>query len=108
MQALDFLTNLIPRCTTRSYKLHAAIRYALDYLDNLDNGRIVDFSEFDGNGDGNIDVITFVHSGYGAEWGVKDEYATEREDRIWYVYTYISIFCLIYTAPDRRHGHFQC
>jgi hypothetical protein len=64
----------------RSYKLHAAIRYALDYLDDS-----VDFSEFDGDGDGYIDAITLLHSGYGAEWGGIDSYNGTYTDRIWYV-----------------------
>jgi hypothetical protein len=38
---------------------HDAIRYALNYLDV--NG-LVDFSDFDGDGDGFVDSITFLHT----------------------------------------------
>jgi hypothetical protein len=73
---------VIPRCTHRTKKIHAAIRYALDYLD--DRG-LIDFSKFDVDGDGYIDAITFVHSGYGAEWGGVDSYGANYPNRIWYV-----------------------
>lgn len=57
-----------------------AVRYALQYLD--DNG-LVDYSYFDADGDGMIDSITFLHSGYGAEWGGSDSDGRFFEDRIW-------------------------
>mmetsp|Transcript_8845 Transcript_8845/g.11615 ORF Transcript_8845/g.11615 Transcript_8845/m.11615 type:complete len:837 (+) Transcript_8845:413-2923(+) len=43
----------------------------------------VDFSEFDQDGDGYIDGIAFVHSGYGAEVTGVDAYGAEIEDRMW-------------------------
>ena len=43
----------------------------------------VDFSQFDKDGDGWIDAITFLHSGYGAEWGGTDAYGTYYKDRMW-------------------------
>ncbi len=48
--------------------MQAAIKDALDIL----NAKNFPFAKFDrdgtGRGDGHIDAITFVHSGYGAEW----------------------------------------
>jgi M6 family metalloprotease-like protein len=63
-----------------STMIRDAIRYALQYLDS--NG-LVDFSYFDADGDGMIDSITFIHSGYGAEWGGIDVDGQFFEDRIW-------------------------
>jgi M6 family metalloprotease-like protein len=58
--------------------LWEALREALDKLD-----RTVDFSQYDSNGDGYIDAIAFLHSGYGAEWGGSDVDGTYYTDRIW-------------------------
>ncbi len=44
---------------------------------------LVDFGDFDQDGDGWIDAITFLHSGYGAEWISDDQYGTPYECRIW-------------------------
>ncbi|MEX0331212.1 MAG: M6 family metalloprotease domain-containing protein [Puniceicoccaceae bacterium] len=58
--------------------IHAALKDALTKVDAL-----IDFSEFDLDGNGLIDSITFLHSGYGAEWGGNDAYGTNYIDRIW-------------------------
>jgi M6 family metalloprotease-like protein len=52
-----------------------------DGLDAAD--ATVDFSDYDLDGNGWIDAITFLHSGYGAEWGGSDQYGTDYADRIW-------------------------
>jgi len=54
-------------------RFHKCLRNALDKVVNLG----YNFSNFDMNNDGIIDGITFIHSGYGAEWG------EGHSDRIW-------------------------
>jgi immune inhibitor A len=61
-------------------RIHEAIRYALDALDADPS---FDFASFDRNADGQIDAITFIHSGYGAEWGGTDSDGAYYSDRIW-------------------------
>ncbi len=58
--------------------LWQALREALTQLDGT-----VDFSDYDSDGDGKIDAIAFLHSGYGAEWGGTDVDGTGQDDRIW-------------------------
>jgi M6 family metalloprotease-like protein len=64
----------------RSSVIWEAIEYALHYLDDND---LVDFDYFDEDQDGQIDCITFLHSGYGAEFGGTDQYGAFWEDRLW-------------------------
>ena len=54
-----------------------------DSLDYLDQNNIVNFTEFDSNQDDQIDAITFLHSGYAAEWMARDGYGGNYRDRIW-------------------------
>lgn len=58
--------------------IHQALGEALDIVDDM-----IDFSDFDQDMDGYVDAITFLHSGYGAEWGGTDADGTYYEDRIW-------------------------
>ncbi len=51
---------------------------ALDLVDPY-----VDFSNFDQNADGEVDMITFLHSGYAAEFPGNDEFGAGPSDRIW-------------------------
>jgi M6 family metalloprotease-like protein len=55
-----------------------AIIDALNLADPL-----IDFSQYDENGDGFVDAIAFIHSGYGAEWGGVDADGTDYTNRIW-------------------------
>jgi M6 family metalloprotease-like protein len=53
-------------------------------LDHLENDPTFDFATFDRNGDRKIDAITFLHSGYGAEWGAVDcSSGNDSKERIW-------------------------
>ena len=60
--------------------MHEALRDSLDYLDQ---NNIVNFTDFDSDGDGKIDAITFMHSGYAAEWMAPDQYGGTYRNRIW-------------------------
>jgi M6 family metalloprotease-like protein len=57
---------------------HTCIINALSKVDSQ-----VNFTQFDVDGDKNIDAIGFLHSGYGAEWGGLDAYKTNFNRRIW-------------------------
>jgi len=59
-------------------KIQEAITDALNLADAS-----IDFSLFDGDGDGFVDAITFIHSGYAAEHGGLDFYLTNFPNRIW-------------------------
>jgi len=59
-------------------KTWEALKDALSQLDQT-----VDFSQYDADGDGYIDSITFIHSGYAAEWGQTDVYGAVQANRIW-------------------------
>jgi len=64
--------------------LHSGIWGALtNALNIIDSDPAFDFKDFDLDNDGVIDAITFLHSGYGAEWGSTDAYGTGYTDRIW-------------------------
>ncbi len=57
---------------------HQAIRDALTAADPL-----IDFSQFDGDSNNYVDAITFLHSGYAAEFGGTDAYGATGANRIW-------------------------
>lgn len=60
--------------------LHDAMREALDYLEETN---MVDPIDYDGNGDGYLDSVTFLHSGYAAEYGGMDCEGQDFNQRIW-------------------------
>ena len=60
-------------------RLHEAMKEALDAIDK--GG--LNWLDFDQDGDGIIDAITFLHSGYGAEFGGTDCNNKNDSDRIW-------------------------
>ena len=60
---------------------HESLVEALNQLDSDPN---FDFRDYDTDGDGVIDSIFFVHSGYSAEWGGVDCInGNDRSNRIW-------------------------
>ena len=63
-----------------SRHFHKAIIEALDYLED---NQLVNFDEFDLDNDSKIDAITFLDSGYAAEFGGTDMYGTHYNHRIW-------------------------
>lgn len=54
-----------------------------DALNIIDQDPTFSFTDFDVDGDGTIDAITFLHSGYGAEWSSTDCYGSTNAQRIW-------------------------
>lgn len=62
------------------FKLSEALAFALD---EIDSKGLISFQDFDVDNNGVIDSITFIHSGFGAEWGGVDCYGASLENRIW-------------------------
>lgn len=62
----------------RSTRTHDLLKEALSLVDPT-----VDFSTYDTDGNNYIDAITFLHSGYGGEFGGTDAFGAAYEDRIW-------------------------
>jgi M6 family metalloprotease-like protein len=57
-----------------------ALRFALDALQKSFN---VNFADFDANGDGRVDMVTLIHSGYAAEMDGTDPNGAALKNRIW-------------------------
>ena len=52
-------------------------------LDSLDNRPDWDWSEYDMDGNGDLDSVVMIHSGYGAETFTTDCFGAEYQNRIW-------------------------
>lgn len=61
-------------------------------LDELDNRPNWDWSQFDIDGNGRLDSVVMIHSGYGAETTTTDCFDREFSDRIW-AHGMLSIAC---------------
>ena len=66
-----------------SYGMSASLLDALYEALSLISISSLDMTQFDSDGDGIIDMITFLHSGYMAEWGGADCYGREEPFRLW-------------------------
>jgi M6 family metalloprotease-like protein len=64
-------------------KIFEAIREALGIIDSDPTFDISEFNTDYNQGDPYIDAITFIHSGYGAEFGGNDCYGTAASSRVW-------------------------
>ena len=58
-----------------------ALHSAMDALKN--DLSVLRFSDFDGDGDGKVDMVTLIHSGYAAEANGHAQDGTVEDDRIW-------------------------
>jgi len=67
-----------------------------DALAIIDKDPNFSFRDFDVNDDNTIDAITFLHSGYGAEWSSTDCYGSGAAQRIW---------SHKWTMPSRLHWY---
>ena len=61
-------------------RMAEAIRFALAHADQ---NELIDFRDFDRNGDGYADLFSVLHSGYGAEFGGDDVHGVPHTDRLW-------------------------
>ncbi len=61
-------------------RIAEGVRYALNYVDH---NELVDFWDFDRNGDGYVDLFSVLHSGFGAEFGSSDVDGIPHAERIW-------------------------
>eukprot|EP00536_Pseudo-nitzschia_multiseries_P005967 jgi/Psemu1/191999/e_gw1.121.103.1 len=77
---------------TEAYYAAGASGFATqEYIDAMhsamntlrDDFSISSFSQFDGDGDGKIDMVTLIHSGYASEFSGDDEDGANAVDRIW-------------------------
>jgi len=63
-----------------SLAIMECLQMALTEVMTRDN---IDMETYDQDGDGKFDSLTFVHSGYGAEYGDQDDLMAHFKDRIW-------------------------
>lgn len=60
-----------------------AQKMAWPSLSNLDSRPAWDWSKFDQDGNGELDSVVIIHSGYGAETVTTDCFGADYNDRIW-------------------------
>jgi M6 family metalloprotease-like protein len=77
-----------------------ALHSAMDAL--RDDLGVSDFSEFDGDSDGRIDMVTLVHSGYASEVTGADQDGAANDDRIWSHHKKLSKKRRWYPDPDQK------
>ena len=87
---------LISKLATFTGNLHDCLANALNKVQEAG----INFGDFDEDGDGYIDGITFLHSGYGAEWGGTDSYGTPSVNRMWSHKSGLSSILVTDVVPD--------
>lgn len=81
-----------------SSRYFEALHFAMNSLRDKDG---IDFSRYDADKDGKVDVVTMIHSGYAAEILGNDQYGTSVKNRIWSHYWRLSAANIWYSGRAR-------